>query len=77
MQPINRVKSYYNMACRYLALPLASRYMIGRHLGILNEHHLAVASSVTIDEEIFREVFKRDIYYEFVRITKRYKKSVV
>ena len=71
----NRVADYYETAVTFLSLPINSRYLVGVHFKILRSGLLILGNKETMDEEIFREVFKRDIYEEFKTITRTFKAS--
>lgn len=75
MQPLNRIKDYYETACEFLSLPVSARFLIGAHFKILSDERMVFTERDALDEKIFEEVFKRGIYQEFKKFTHHYKKS--
>lgn len=75
MKSQNRVLDYYETACDFLSLPIYARYLIGTHFKITRDQHMVFSNRDAMDEEIFTEVFKRNIYAEFKKFTHHYKKS--
>ncbi len=65
MASLNRIKEYYDVAVEYLSLPFDARVLIGCHFKVFRNTSIDGSNQTAIDEEVFREVFNRDIFEEF------------
>lgn len=75
MNQSNRVQDYYELACDFLSLPINARFLIGTHFKLLPYNGDIPTNKDQMDEEIFREIFKQDIFIEFKKFTQHFKKS--
>ncbi len=71
----NKVKDYYETAVIFLSLPISARYLIGAHFKIIQNEALVFGNQDDMDERIFRTVFENNIYEEFKKFTKHFKKA--
>ena len=71
----NKVKEIYETAIIYLSLPITCRFILGSHFKIVRTSHLGLSNSSEMDELIFKEISKQDIFPEFKKMASAYQKS--
>ncbi len=72
---MNRIQEYYETAIEYLSLPISARFLIGTHFKIVRDAHMVFQNRDQMDELVFTEVAKQNIFPAFKKFVNHYKKS--